>query len=175
MRRGRPLAAGERVDVNTAPAAELARLPRIGIGLAKTIVADRSAHGPFGGPQDLDRVSGVGAGLLKALEPHLSFGAIRGGQPPPMPAGAVVGTTFAPPTSELPARRSAGRGDSALNVNRATAVELEALPGIGPSLARRIVADRESRGPFATVEALDRVPGIGPALVARLAAVVRAP
>jgi competence protein ComEA len=65
--------------------------------------------------------------------------------------------------------------ESVLNVNRATAVELEALPGIGPALARRIVADRESRGAFATVDALDRVPGIGPALVARLAAVVRAP
>jgi competence ComEA-like helix-hairpin-helix protein len=175
MRRGRPLAAGERVDVNTAPASEFARLPRIGIGLAKTIVADRSAHGPFGGLQDLDRVSGIGAGLLKSLEPHLTFGTVPGGQSPPMPVGAVVGTTFAPPGPELPARRSAGRVDSALNVNRATAVELEALPGIGPSLARRIVADRESRGPFATVEALDRVPGIGPALVARLAAVVRAP
>jgi competence protein ComEA len=68
-----------------------------------------------------------------------------------------------------------GRGNTALNVNRATAVDLEALPGIGPALARRIVADREARGPFATVQALDRVPGIGPALVARLGNLVTAP
>jgi competence protein ComEA len=68
-----------------------------------------------------------------------------------------------------------GRRNTALNVNHATAVDLEALPGIGPSLARRIVADREARGPFATVQALDRVPGIGPALVARLGNLVTAP
>jgi competence protein ComEA len=68
-----------------------------------------------------------------------------------------------------------GRQDTVLNVNRATAVELEALPGVGPSLARRIVADREAQGPFATVAALDRVPGIGPALVARLGRLVTAP
>ena len=65
--------------------------------------------------------------------------------------------------------------NSVLNVNRATAVELEGLPGIGPALARRIVADREARGPFATVGALDRVPGIGPALVTRLGKWVSAP
>jgi competence protein ComEA len=54
-------------------------------------------------------------------------------------------------------------------------VELEALPGIGPALARRIVADRESQGPFATVAALDRVPGIGPALLARLEGLIIVP
>jgi competence protein ComEA len=69
---------------------------------------------------------------------------------------------------------AASRG-TAVNVNRATAVELEALPGIGPSLARRIVADREAQGPFANVAALDRVPGIGPALLARLGRLVTAP
>ena len=52
---------------------------------------------------------------------------------------------------------------------------LDRVPGIGPALARRIVADREARGPFATVEALDRVPGIGPALLARLGKWVSAP
>jgi competence ComEA-like helix-hairpin-helix protein len=175
MRRGRPLAAGERVDVNTAPATELARLPRVGIGLAKTIVTDRAANGSYGGLQDLDRVAGVGPGLLKSLEPHLRFGGAVSANRATVTGDAVLGTTFAPRTPEAPSRHSAARVESALNVNRATAVELEALPGIGPALARRIVADRESRGAFATVEALDRVPGIGPALVARLAAVVRAP
>lgn len=55
-----------------------------------------------------------------------------------------------------------------VNVNAADADALEALPGIGPVLAERIVADRAANGPFASVADLERVSGIGPALVARL-------
>lgn len=62
----------------------------------------------------------------------------------------------------------------AVDVNRATADELEALPGIGPKLAARIVEDRTRRGPFPSVEALDRVRGIGPATVRRLRGLVGA-
>jgi competence protein ComEA len=47
-------------------------------------------------------------------------------------------------------------------LNSATWVEWAQLDGIGETLARRIVADREQRGPFATPEDLLRVKGIGP-------------
>lgn len=50
-----------------------------------------------------------------------------------------------------------------IDVNRATAAELEGLPGVGPATAAAIVDDRERNGPFAAVDDLDRVPGIGPA------------
>ncbi|MCB9759321.1 MAG: helix-hairpin-helix domain-containing protein [Alphaproteobacteria bacterium] len=50
-----------------------------------------------------------------------------------------------------------------LDLNRATAAQLEALPGIGPSLASAIVADRGLEGPFTSIEELERVRGIGPA------------
>lgn len=56
-----------------------------------------------------------------------------------------------------------------VDVDRADTLALDALPGVGPALARRIVADREARGPFGRLEALDEVPGIGAALLARLA------
>jgi competence protein ComEA len=174
VRQARPLAPGERIDVDSAPAAEIARLPRVGLRLAKTIVADREAHGAFGGLAGLDRVAGVGPGMLRTLEPFLAFsGAAQ--TPAPEPSDAGVGTAFASPPSGGVFAPQSGRGNTALNVNRATAVDLEALPGIGPALARRIVADREARGSFATVQALDRVPGIGPALVARLGNLVTAP
>ena len=52
-------------------------------------------------------------------------------------------------------------------VNSATAQELETLPGIGPVLAQRIVEDRDTHGPFASVDDLQRVSGVGPALVER--------
>jgi len=59
-----------------------------------------------------------------------------------------------------------------LNVNRATAAELEALPGIGPSLAQRIVAYREAHGAFADAEALGAVPGVGDALIQKILALI---
>ena len=175
MRQARPLRPGELVDADAATASELARLPRVGLALAKTIVANRDTHGPFGGLAGLDRVPGVGPGLLRRAGGHLSFSGSAAVPAAGGSSGAGVGTTFAPLASRNLAVPTAAAPISVLNVNRATAVELEGLPGIGPALARRIVADREARGPFATVGSLDRVPGIGPALVTRLGKWVSAP
>jgi len=53
-------------------------------------------------------------------------------------------------------------------VNRAGPRELQALPGVGPVLAGRIVAARAADGPFAGPDDLDAVPGIGPRTLERL-------
>jgi competence protein ComEA len=58
-----------------------------------------------------------------------------------------------------------------VNLNSATAAELDALPGVGPVLAQRIV-DHRKQGPFTSVDQLDDVPGIGPARAAELAELV---
>jgi competence protein ComEA len=50
-----------------------------------------------------------------------------------------------------------------ININTASAAKLESLPGIGPSLAKKIVEFRETHGPFVTVEDLLNVSGIGQA------------
>lgn len=55
-----------------------------------------------------------------------------------------------------------------LRINQATQEELEQLPGIGPTLAARILEWREAEGPFADLNALDAVPGIGPTMLERL-------
>ena len=59
-----------------------------------------------------------------------------------------------------------------LDLNSATAAELDALPGVGPVLAQRIV-DHRDQGPFTSVDQLDDVPGIGPARAAELAELVK--
>ena len=52
-----------------------------------------------------------------------------------------------------------------VNINTASASELDALPGIGPVLAQRIVEYREANGPFASVDGLLEVKGLGPGIL----------
>jgi len=65
------------------------------------------------------------------------------------------------------AGRELRRGET-LDPDRASARDLDRLPGVGMRLAKEIVADREIRGPFGSAEALLRVDGIGPAAVRKL-------
>jgi len=49
-----------------------------------------------------------------------------------------------------------------ININTATAQELDALPGVGPAIAQRIIEFRKQRGGFRSIDELDQVKGIGP-------------
>ena len=60
-----------------------------------------------------------------------------------------------------PARSDAKPAAATINLNTATASELEKLPGIGQKVAARIVEYREKNGPFRKVEELMNVQGIG--------------
>lgn len=70
------------------------------------------------------------------------------------------------PGEAAPAPPAGEEGGGLVSPNRATAAELEELPGVGPVLAQRIVAHREANGPFEVVEDLLEVPGIGEAKLA---------
>ena len=72
------------------------------------------------------------------------------------------------PARTLTASGSAQKGSTPVNINTATAEELQSLPRIGPAMAQRIIAWREAHGGFRSVDELDAVPGIGPSMLENL-------
>jgi competence protein ComEA len=182
----RPLAPGELVDVDHADEAELDRLPRVGPALARRIVAERTAHGPFGSLVGLGRVQGMGAGTLKGLEGRASFSGA--------PATSQAASQGAQGVQEVQGERRSrgGRG-------RQGGVPPPALPAPAPAIATMpplpaparlgvtVVAPRRTRSrraitvlsvcpgfPLAINDAdareLDCLPGIGPAMAERIVA-----
>lgn len=72
------------------------------------------------------------------------------------------------PARTLTPAGSAQKGSTPVNINTATAEELQTLPRIGPAMAQRIIAWREAHGGFRSVDELDAVPGIGPSMLENL-------
>jgi competence protein ComEA len=60
-----------------------------------------------------------------------------------------------------------------VDLNTATAEQLDALPGVGPVTAEKIIAYRQAHGPFTSVDQLDAISGIGPARIADLKGLVQ--
>jgi competence protein ComEA len=85
------------------------------------------------------------------------------GTPSPSPAPSETETP-------LPSRGGAGIpvAGGKVNINTATAAELETLPRIGPAMAQRIIEYRTANGPFPSIEAIQNVKGIGPATFEQL-------
>ena len=80
---------------------------------------------------------------------------------------APVGAAGTGPSGQAP-----GAPGQPININTADATQLDALPGVGPSTAAKIVADRQSNGPFKSPDDLGRVPGIGPKKLDQLKSLV---
>lgn len=113
-------------------------------------------------------------GALGAISAALALAALAG-QPPrtPAPATSAAPQPHRPEVQASTAALEALRDGRRLDLNRASAADLELLPGIGPSLAQRIVDDRSTHGAFASIDALRRVHGIGPRTIERLRALVQ--
>lgn len=116
-----------------------------------SIVADAiAAAGGPAGDADLDRLNKAVALVdgMQVYVPHASA-----------PTPDLITPVLPPPTVASRAG-TLPSGAGAVNINNASQAELEALPGIGPTLAERIIAAR----PFARIEDLLEVKGVGPAV-----------
>lgn len=93
-----------------------------------------------------------------APRPRVAPRWVAGRPEPPAPASAVQ-----PPRTRATAAPPAPVSDPRpLDLNRASADEISRLPGVGPSLARRIVEERDRRGRFETSDNLRGILGMGP-------------
>jgi competence protein ComEA len=126
------------------------------------------------GSRVADAVEAAG-GLLPEADPaSLNLAAVvsDGEQVAVGVAGAASGAAGGAQDAASGADAGPAASGQRVNLNTATAADLDALPGIGPVLAGRIVDYRTTEGPFSSVDQLDDVPGIGPAIAARLVELV---
>jgi competence protein ComEA len=110
---------------------------------------------------------GAARDLWRATHPRMT-------PAPPVTADGASGPSVAgAPAREAGAGPAPGEVPAAVDLNQAGLAELDALPGIGPVLAGRILQHRNAHGPFREPEDLLAVPGIGPRLFERLRARIR--
>ena len=168
------------VDVNSADVKALETLPGIGPVLAQRIIEGR----PYKSLADLEKVKGLSKAKLDAIKDDLTFGSA----PTPAKETAKKATAAKPtttaepkapqPTTSATAQQtgpkkdkaapstSTGRASSRLapgqkiNINTATAEELDRLPGIGPAKSKAIINYRNQNGDFKTIEDIQKVKGI---------------
>ncbi len=123
--------------------------------------------GVYALPQDAriqDAISAAGGFLAEADKSQINLAALlEDGEKLDIPfiegASPVIGTpvpAVVTATTEL------------VNINTASLAELDALPGIGPTTAQKIIDYREQNGPFVSAQDIINVPGIGPGTYERI-------
>ncbi|MEB3067681.1 ComEA family DNA-binding protein [[Mycobacterium] vasticus] len=144
-------------------------------GLATLAPGSRIADALTAAGGALDGADTIGLNLARPLIDGEQI--VVGLQPPP--GRPVLGSSVGSgrPAPEAPSTSStappAAKSGEPVNLNTATADQLDTLPGVGPVTAAAIVAWRTTHGKFATVDQLGDVDGIGPARLEKLRALVR--
>lgn len=141
-----------------------------GVNLAAPAVDGSQVHIPDRALAEVWKAAGTGAVTGSG---SAGGSAVDGGTGPAAPSAAADSGPGAPvPGGTSEAGEAGGPGGALIDLNQATAAELEELPKVGPVLAQRIIEHRDQVGGFRSVEELDDVSGIGPAMMAAIAPLV---
>jgi competence ComEA-like helix-hairpin-helix protein len=152
------------IDPNTATASELQRLPGVGPAMALRIIEERE-RAPFICLEDMLRVRGIGEGVLGKIRDHVGLASGAG-------AGSCAGAGAG--NGGVTVRGGGvgvGAGGPVVDLNRAGVGELVKISGVGPVLAARLVARRDSLGGYRDWSEVDAVTGVGPAMLLKLQSV----
>jgi competence protein ComEA len=154
-----------KININTAGVDELNRLPGIGPATAQNIVDHRKENGPFRSIEELVQVKRIGPSLLNKIRNEITVGPLE-----PQPEATAPAAEAGKAEPDKPARPTPAEPAPAglVDLNTASAEQLETLPRIGPSTAKAILDHRTRNGPFRSVDDLAKVPRIGPKTVERL-------
>lgn len=157
------------LDLNRADHAQLLQLPGVGESLARRIETYRVEHHGFHDVDELRQVNGIGPKLLEKLRPFVYVEAASSDEEaePPAEPSRLVGVPTEREKKPAVGRKIKAELAERIDVNQATAGELQRLPGIGPTLAQRIVEARTKQH-FRSVDDLRRVRGIGAKTLERL-------
>lgn len=169
-----------KVDVNSANVETLETLPGIGPTLADRIVAGR----PYKNADDLTKVKGLSKSKVDAIQNQITFGTTSKKSTTKSSKKTTTPETSSTDTSTSSQSKSSSKsttaGDSSssktvsptgsssgklaagqtVNINTATAEQLDALPGIGPTKAQAIIDYRNEHGRFNSIEDIQNVKGI---------------
>lgn len=167
----------EIVEATSPPSAEAVLPTPTPLPLVVHVVGEVARPGVYtlsGDARVVDAVTAAG-GLTALADPEMINLADRvsDGQQVRVPAiGATTQPTLTPYPLAVSQRAAPGLvvpvSGGLMNINTATASELESLPGIGPVLAERIVAYRTDHGPFGAIEDIMDVSGIGEGYFAQI-------
>jgi competence protein ComEA len=144
---------------STAPAARVVRRPDVPKMTMVHVAGEVRRPGVYrvGGDSRVIQAVRIAGGPTRAADlSRLNLAA-------PVADGQQVFIPAPPPPGSVVPSASGGPASGPVSLSSATAADLEALDGVGPALAARIIAWRDSHGGFSSVDQLDDVPGIGPA------------
>jgi competence protein ComEA len=155
------------VDVNTADAATLATLPGVGPTIAQRIIDGR----PYHSLSDLEKVKGLSHTKVQAFQDQVMFGTTKtkskttttaktsnsgGSSGSSTTRGSSYSSTK---TTETTSTSKLAAGEK-ININTASAEELDRLPGIGKTKSQAIIDYRGQHGDFKSLEDIQNVKGI---------------